>query len=197
MLSPVAVINTLRINKYHVHILYILENVHTFLLPYTNLSCCSSIRVAFFYIFSVFFVNSLYINAVYTVTQIRKRKRMGLNEKNNLVFFGAGISNQQMDVEFKKLYDSLLVYKTNIFHLVDTICNDCDAGERLAMNIAERDSALLQRLVAKEVDLRRMSRKAGKESILEELRKEESPELTLQSILQTRAETLKESVKSD
>ena len=197
MLSPAAVINTLRINKYHVSILYILKNIHIFLLPYTKLSCCSSIRVAFFYIFSAFFVNPLYINAVYTVTQIRKRNRMGLNEKNNLVFFGAGISNQQMDIEFKKLYDSLLVYKHNIFHLVDTICNDCDAGERLAMNIAERDSALLQRLVAKEVDLRRMSRKAGKESILEELRKEETPELTLQSILQTRADSLKESVKSD
>jgi hypothetical protein len=42
-----------------------------------------------------------------------------------------------------------------------------------------------------------MSRKAGKESILEELRKEETPELTLQSILQTRADSLKESVKSD
>ena len=122
---------------------------------------------------------------------------MGYNEKNDLVFFGAGVTNQQMDVEFKKLYDSLLVYKRNIFHLVDTICNDCEAGERLAMNIAERDSALLQRLVAKEIDQRRMSRKADKESILEEMRKEESPELTLQSILQTRADSLKESVKSD
>ena len=122
---------------------------------------------------------------------------MGLNEKNNLVFFGAGVTNQQMDMEFKKLYDSLLVYKHNIFHLVDTICNDCDAGERLAMNIAERDTALLQRLVAKEIDLRRMSRKAGKESILEELRKEETPEQTLQSILQARADSLKESIKSD
>ena len=122
---------------------------------------------------------------------------MGLNEKNNLVFFGAGVTNQQLDMEFKKLYDSLLVYKHNIFHLVDTICNDCDAGERLAMNIAERDTALLQRLVAKEIDLRRMSRKAGKESILEELRKEETPEQTLQSILQARADSLKESIKSD
>ena len=65
------------------------------------------------------------------------------------------------------------------------------------MNIAERDSALLQRLVAKEIDLRRMSRKAGKESILEELRREDTPEQTLQSILQARADSLKESIKSD
>ena len=197
MLSPAAVINTLRINKYHDSILYILKNVHTFLLPYTNFYLYPSIGVAFFYIFCVFFVNSFYIDPVYTVTQIRKRNKMGLNENNNLVFFGAGVTNQQMDMEFKKLYDSLLVYKHNIFHLVDTICNDCDAGERLAMNIAERDTALLQRLVAKEIDLRRMSRKAGKESILEELRKEETPEQTLQSILQARADSLKESIKSD
>lgn len=117
---------------------------------------------------------------------------MTIDEKDNLVFFGAGITNQQMDVEFKKLYDSLLVYKNNIFHLVDTICNDCNAGERLAMNIAERDSALIQRLVAKEVDFRRMARKAEKVSVLEELRKEGSPELMLQSILQARSDSLKD-----
>ena len=117
---------------------------------------------------------------------------MSIDDKDSLVFFGAGITNQQMDTEFKKLYDSLLVYKSNIFHLVDTICNDCDAGERLAMNIAERDSALLQRLVAKEVDFRRMERKVRKDSVLEELRKEGSPELTIHSILQTRSDSLKE-----
>lgn len=122
---------------------------------------------------------------------------MGLDEKDNLVFFGAGVTNQEMDVEFKKLYDSLLSYKNNIFHLVDTICNDCEAGERLAMNIAERDSALLQRLVAKECDQRRMVRKAGKESVLDQLRKGESPEMTVNQILKSRSESLKESAKAD
>ena len=117
---------------------------------------------------------------------------MSIDEKDSLVFFGAGMTNQQMDVEFKKLYDSLLIYKNNIFHLVDTICNDCDAGEHLAMNIAERDSALIQRLVAKEVDLRRMARKAKKDSVLEELRKEGSPELMLQSILHARSDSFKD-----
>lgn len=117
---------------------------------------------------------------------------MSIDEKEGLVFFGAGITTQQMDLEFKKLYDSLMVYKNNIFHLVDTICNDCDAGERLAMNIAERDSALIQRLVAKEVDHRRMARKAKKDSVLDELRKERSQELTLHSILQTRSDLLKD-----
>ncbi|MCB2172736.1 cytochrome P450 [archaeon] len=122
---------------------------------------------------------------------------MGLDEKDNLVFFGAGVTNQEMDVEFKKLYDSLLSYKNNIFHLVDTICNDCEAGERLAMNIAERDSALLQRLVAKECDQRRMVRKAGKESVLDQLRRGESPEMTVNQILQSRSESLKDSSKAD
>ena len=122
---------------------------------------------------------------------------MGLDEKDSLVFFGAGFTNQEMDVEFKKLYDSLLSYKNNIFHLVDTICNDCDAGERLAMNIAERDSALLQRLVAKECDQRRMVRKAGKESVLDQLRRGESPEMTVNQILQSRSESLKNSIKAD
>jgi len=122
---------------------------------------------------------------------------LGLDEKDNLVFFGAGVTNQEMDVEFKKLYDSLLSYKNNIFHLVDTICNDCEAGERLAMNIAERDSALLQRLVAKECDQRRMVRKAGKESVLDQLRRGESPEMTVNQILQSRSESLKDSSKAD
>ena len=122
---------------------------------------------------------------------------MGINEKDNLVFFGAGFSNQEMDVEFNKLYDSLIVYKNNIFHLVDTLCNDCDAGERLAMNIAERDCALLQRLVAKECDQRRMVRKTVKESVLEELRKEGTPQTTVQDILRFRSDSLKNSVKTD
>jgi len=121
---------------------------------------------------------------------------MGINEKDNLVFFGAGFSNQEMDVEFKKLYDSLIVYKNNIFHLVDILCNDCDAGERLAMNIAERDCALLQRLVAKECDQRRMVRKTVKESVLEELRKEGTPHTTVQDVLRFRSDSLKNSVKT-
>lgn len=119
-----------------------------------------------------------------------------MNEKENLVFFGAGVSNQEMDVEFKKLYDSLIAYKNNIFHLVDALCNDSEAAERLAMNIAERDSALLQRLVAKECDRRSMSRKTEKESVLEELRKEGSSKIPLQKILEVRSETLKETEKT-
>jgi hypothetical protein len=96
-----------------------------------------------------------------------------------------------MDVEFKKLYDSLIAYKFNIFHLVDTVCKDCEAGDRLAMNIAERDSALLQRLVAKECEQRRMMRKAQKESVLDQLRGKAQAAASMNQILDARDESLK------
>ena len=120
---------------------------------------------------------------------------MGYDDKE-LVFFGAGISTKEMDVEFKKLYDSLLAYKNNIFHVVDTICSDCEAGERLAMNIAERDSALLQRLVAKECESRNMVRKASKESVLDQLRKEGIPEFSVQEVLKTRESSIEDDSKN-
>ncbi len=122
---------------------------------------------------------------------------MGHNEKDNLVFFGAKKTSQEMDEEFKKLYDSLIIYKNNIFHLVDNVCNDCDAGERLAMNIAERDSALLQRLVAKECDQRRMTRKSGAESIIEALGSDGTPIITIKDILQARTSSLNDALKTD
>jgi hypothetical protein len=116
------------------------------------------------------------------------------------VFFGAGKTIEEMDLEFKKLYDSLIVYKNNIFHLIDTLCNDCEAGERLAINIAERDSTLLQRLVAKECDQRRMARKATKESVLDQLRMEKQHNMNLNQILQLRQSLLRDTsnqVKKD
>jgi len=116
---------------------------------------------------------------------------MVVKEKEELVFFGPGLSTQEMDVEFKKLYDSLITYKVNIFHLVDTVCKDCEAGDRLAMNIAERDSALLQRLVAKECEQRRMLRKAQKESVLDQLRGKAQAASSVNQILDARDESLK------
>ena len=113
------------------------------------------------------------------------------------IFFGADISTQEMDVEFRKLYDNLLSYKKNIFRLVDTICSDCKAGERLAMNIAERDSSLLQRLVAKECESRRMVRKAGIESEQERLREEGSLKVSVQQGLQKRKSSIEAVLKND
>ena len=120
-----------------------------------------------------------------------------MNYEKDRIFFGADMSTQEMDVEFKKLYDDLLSYKKNIFHLVDTICSDCEAGERLAINIAERDSSLLQRLVAKECESRRMVRKEGMESVQEQLRVEVPLEVSVQQVLQERESSIEDVTKKD
>jgi hypothetical protein len=117
---------------------------------------------------------------------------MGYDSRDDLVLSGADITSQEMDVEFKILYDSLLAYKNNIFHLVDTICCDCDAGERLAMNIAERDSSLLQQLVAKECDSRRMVRKAGVESSLKQRLEDGVQSIPVEQILKIRGASLRD-----
>jgi len=113
------------------------------------------------------------------------------DEKASLVFIGSGVTSQEMDVEFKKLYDSLVAYKDHIFRLVDKICEDCEAAEVLAMNIAERDSVLLQQLVAKECEKRNMTRNLRKKSLLTELEKESS-EPSVDEILRTRSDLLKD-----
>jgi hypothetical protein len=107
-----------------------------------------------------------------------------------LVFFDPGLSENEMDNEFRKLYDSLINYKNNIFHLIDTVCNDSEPGERLAMNIAERDSALLQRLVAKECENRRMQRKTQKDSVMEKLGEEGKESLSVKEIMELRTSVL-------
>ena len=120
---------------------------------------------------------------------------MGYPNDEEMFFFGPGLTNQEMDNEFKKLYDSLMVYKNNIFHLVNTVCTDCDAGDRLARNIAERDTALLQRLVSRECEQRHMKRKAKKESVVDQLRAESQKPLSLEQILNARTTSMKGIVK--
>ncbi len=117
---------------------------------------------------------------------------MGYQKDDDAVFFGPGLTNQELDNEFKTLYDSLMVYKNNIFHLVDTVCTDCEAGDRLARNIAERDTALLQRLVCKECEQRQMRRKAKKESVVEQLRAEGKKTLSLEAIMNARVGSMKD-----
>jgi hypothetical protein len=116
---------------------------------------------------------------------------MGYPNDEEMFFFGPGLTNQEMDNEFKKLYDSLMTYKNNIFHLVDTVCTDCDAGDRLARNIAERDTALLQRLVSRECEQRNMRRKAKRESVVNQLRAESQKPLSLEQILNSRTASMK------
>ncbi len=131
------------------------------------------------------------------ISTVRKMNKPRSETKEDLVFLGPGITNQEMDAEFKRLYDSLIAYKDNIFHLVDTICTDCEERDRLALNIAERDSSLVQRLVAKECDRRNMMRATKRKSVLDELRNERTPEITVTKILQTRSIVLNESAKAE
>ncbi|MCB2171340.1 hypothetical protein KQH65_01240 [archaeon] len=119
--------------------------------------------------------------------------KLSSDSESDLVFLGPGISNQVMDMEFKRLYDSLIAYKNNVFHLVDTLCTDCEARDRLALNIAERDSALVQRLVAKEVSQRNMRRNIRKNSD----EQEEESRLTVKSLLQTRSLVMNDSADAD
>jgi hypothetical protein len=119
--------------------------------------------------------------------------KLSSDSDEDLVFLGPGISNQVMDMEFKRLYDSLIAYKNNVFHLVDTLCTDCEARDRLALNIAERDSALVQRLVAKEVSQRNNMRNIRKNSD----EQEEESRLTVKSLLQTRSLVMNDSADAD
>lgn len=124
-------------------------------------------------------------------------RKMGKLESSSedLVFLGPGVSNELMDMEFKKLYDSLIAYKNNIFHLVDKLCTDCEVRDRLALNIAERDSSLVQRLVAKEIANRNMRRNLVKQVTSNE--EQEEPRLTVKSLLQTRAIMMNDSAEAD
>ncbi len=111
---------------------------------------------------------------------------MGLKDGEDLIFYGSGLSNQEMDIEFRKLYDSLIAYKENIFHLVDKMCKNDEIKDRLAMNIAERDCALIQRLVAKNCEQRQMLRKAEKKAVIEKIREDDKQELTVKDFLDVR-----------
>jgi hypothetical protein len=122
---------------------------------------------------------------------------MGYDSKDTLVFSGADITSQEMDAEFKKLYDGLLAYKNNIFNLIDSICSECEAGERLAMNIAERDSFLLQNLVAKECESRKMVRKAVNESIQEQRLKDGDQGVPVEHVLEVRESSLRDAPQDD
>lgn len=124
---------------------------------------------------------------------------MGRNrpdENEDLVFLGPGISNQEMDLEFKRLYDSLIAYKNNVFHLVDTICADSEERDRLALNIVERDCTLVQQLVAKECSRREMMRAVRKRSV-QNSPDEDSKELAVDELLQSRSMVLKVSALAD
>ena len=119
------------------------------------------------------------------------------DENEDYVFLGPGITNQEMDVEFKRLYDSLIAYKNNVFHLVDAICTDSDERDRLALNIVEKDCTLVHQLVAKECSRREMMRAVRKRSVQENLDVDGASELTVDKLLQSRSMVLKVSALAE
>jgi hypothetical protein len=77
------------------------------------------------------------------------------NTENEVIYFGPGLKNEEIDETLSKLYEKLLDYVRSIFELVEKFCPGYDDQARLALNIAETDGNLLQRLVAKECEKRR------------------------------------------
>ncbi len=78
-----------------------------------------------------------------------------LDTEEEIIYFGPGLYNEEIDEGFKDLYDKLLIYKKSIFDLVERLCNRYEDQLRLALNIAETDGDLLKRLVARECEKRR------------------------------------------
>jgi hypothetical protein len=81
-------------------------------------------------------------------------KESNPNTEDDIIYFGPGLKNEEIDESFSKLYGKLLDYIKSIFELVEQFCPGCDNQVRLALNIAEMDSNLMQRLVSKECEKR-------------------------------------------
>jgi len=82
-------------------------------------------------------------------------KRPTEEQKEEIFYFGPGLKNDEIDEKFTKLYEKLQDYCKSIFELVESLCPKSEDQIRLALNIAETDGNVLQRLVAKECERRR------------------------------------------
>jgi len=87
------------------------------------------------------------------------------NTENEIIYFGPGLKNEEIDERFSNLYEKLLDYVRNIFELVEEFCPGYDDQVRLALNIAEMDGNLLQGLVVKECEKRRELMRINETSI--------------------------------
>lgn len=82
-------------------------------------------------------------------------KRPKEEQNEEIFYFGPGLKNDEIDEKFTKLYEKLQDYCKSIFELVESLCPKSEDQIRLALNIAETDGNVLQRLVAKECERRR------------------------------------------
>lgn len=76
----------------------------------------------------------------------------GLEEE--ILFYGAGMKNEDIEKEFKELYQQLLHYSESICNVVEKIAAGSKDHRRIALDLAETDGRFLVQLVIKECDKR-------------------------------------------
>lgn len=81
-----------------------------------------------------------------------------VKEEEEIVYFGPGLTNEEIDKNFNKLYKHLLDYTEEVFNLVKQLCPNTEDQIRLALNIGETDGNLLLRLVEKECEKRHLKK---------------------------------------
>lgn len=86
-------------------------------------------------------------------------------EKEDVITFGLGIKDEEIDNEFKILYNDLLKYVNKICDTVTSLCHSDANKRRLALNIAESDGHILERLVEKECKKRGWENSENEEDI--------------------------------
>jgi hypothetical protein len=79
-------------------------------------------------------------------------------EEEDIVYFGPGVSSEEIDKEFNSLYGKLLDYKEELFKILDKLCPSGEDQVKLAMNLGATDGETLRRLIEKECEKRRLAK---------------------------------------
>jgi len=79
-------------------------------------------------------------------------------EEEEIVYFGPGVSSEEIDKEFNSLYGKLLEYKEELFRVLDRLCPSGEDQVKLAMNLGTTDGETLRRLIEKECEKRRLAK---------------------------------------
>jgi hypothetical protein len=74
--------------------------------------------------------------------------------EEEIFFYGVGMKNEEIEKEFKELYQQLLHYVESVCNVVEKIAAGSKDHRRIALDIAEADGRVLKQLVMKECDKR-------------------------------------------
>jgi hypothetical protein len=85
-------------------------------------------------------------------------KRLEREEDEDIIYFGPGLSTEEIDKKFDDLYKKLIEYREELFKLVSIVCPNPEDQVRLAQNIGETDGNLLPRLITEECEKRRLKK---------------------------------------